>query len=133
MAKKKSSTGMLYLIGMALVVIGFFLPMFKGALGSPNGWDFLNFKDFGFVTIGGLLILVGAVLGVLVGLNVIKGSSLKLIALVVSIVGGVVLFIGFNDNKLYQFIAKGFLKHAYIGFYVVLAGWVAALVGYFSK
>ena len=133
MAKKKSSNGMLYLIGMALVVIGFFLPMFKAGPLEPNGWDFLNFKEFGFVTIGGLLILIGAVLGVLAALNVVKGKSLKLIALVVSIVGGVVLFIGFNDNRLYQVIAKGFLKHAYIGFYVVLAGWVAGLIGTFSK
>ena len=63
MAKKKSSNGMFYLFGMALVVIGFFLPMFKAGPLEPNGWDFLNFKEFGFVTIGGLLILIGAVLG----------------------------------------------------------------------
>lgn len=133
MAKKKSSNGMLYLIGMALVVIGFFLPMFKGPLGSFNGWDFLNFKEFGFVTIGGLLVLVGAALGVLAGLDIVKGKSLKLIALLISIAGGIVLFIGFNDNRIYQFIAKNIIKHAYIGFYVVLAGWVAGLIGTFSK
>lgn len=134
MAKKSSSMGLLYLVGMALVVIGFFLPMFKAGPVKPNGWDFLNFKDFGFVTIGGLLILIGAVMGLI--LNFIKaknGKMLKLIAIVLSIVGGVVLIIGFNDNALYRAIAKGFIKHAFVGFYVVLVGWIAALVGYFSS
>lgn len=134
MAKKSSSMSLLYLIGMALVVIGFFCPMFKAGLLEPNGWDFLNFKDFGFVTIGGLLILIGAVLGVVLSLVKVKNAkTLKLVALIVSIVGGVVLILGFNDNGLYRAIAKGFIKHAYIGFYVVLAGWIAALVGYLTN
>ena len=57
---------------------------------------------------------------------------LQLVALIVSIAGGVVLFIGFNDNVIYKAIAKGFLKHAYMGFYVVLAGWVVSVVGYLT-
>lgn len=121
--EKKMSTGMLYLIGMALVVVGFFLPMFKAAPIEPNGLAFLNFDNFGFVTIGGLLILVGAAAGVILNfLNVKNKKLLQLVALVASIAGGVILVIGFNDNTLYKAIAKGFLKYVYIGFYVVLAG-----------
>ena len=57
---------------------------------------------------------------------------LQLVALIVSIAGGVVLFIGFNDNVNYKAIAKGFIQHAYMGFYVVLAGWVVGVVGYLT-
>lgn len=131
--KKKMSTGMLYLIGMALVVVGFFCPMFKAGPIEPNGLDFLNFDNFGFVTIGGLLILVGAAAGVVLNfLNVKNRKTLQLAALVASIAGGVILVIGFNDNAIYKVIAKGFLKHVYIGFYVVLAGWVVGLVGFLT-
>ncbi|MBQ0040257.1 MAG: hypothetical protein KBS64_07520 [Treponema sp.] len=127
---KKNVVSSLYLIGMALVVIGFILPMFKSALGSSNGFDFINFKKFGFSTIGSLLILAGGVAGVI--LNFVKGVSkqAKLIALAVSILGFIVLVIGFNDNALTKAIGKGFLKHAYIGFYCVVVGWVAAIAGY---
>ena len=132
--EKKMSTGMLYLIGMALVMVGFFLPMFKAAPIEPNGLAFLNFDNFGFVTIGGLLILVGAAAGVILNFLDVKNKKLlQLVALVASIAGGVILVIGFNDNTLYKVIAKGFLKHVYIGFYVVLAGWVAGLVGYLTE
>lgn len=133
MAKKKKSMGMLYLIGMILVVVGFFLPMFKAGPLEPNGLDFLDFDNFGFVTIGGLLIIIGAVLGVILNfVNAKNKKMLQLVALIVSIAGGVVLFIGFNDNVIYKAIAKGFLKHAYMGFYVVLVGWVVGVVGYLT-
>ena len=75
MAKKKKSMGMLYLIGMILVVVGFFLPMFKAGPLEPNGLDFLDFDNFGFVTIGGLLIIIGAVLGVV--LNFVNAKNKK--------------------------------------------------------
>ena len=60
---KKSSLPLIYLVGMALVVIGFFCPMFKGLFGSSaNGFDFIkNAKEGGFVAIGSILIIVGAV------------------------------------------------------------------------
>ncbi len=134
MAKNKFFMEMIYLIGMASVVLGFFMPMFKAGPFEPNGLDFLDFDNFGFVTIGGLLILVGALLGVVVNFLIIKSKPmLQLVALLVSIAGGVVLVIGFNDNVIYKAIAKGFLKHAAIGFYVVLAGWVLGAVGYLTR
>ncbi|MDO4506409.1 MAG: hypothetical protein Q4B64_05630 [Spirochaetales bacterium] len=133
MGKSNKALANLYLIGMALVVIGFILPMFKSALGSSNGFDFINLKKFGFSTIGALLIFIGGAAGVV--LSFVKGGSkqTKLIALAVSILGFIVLVIGFNDNALTKAIGKGFLKHAYIGFYLVVVGWVAAVAGYLKS
>ena len=61
---KKSSLPLVYLIGMALIAIGFFCPMFKGLFGSSaNGFDFIkNAKEGGFVAIGSILIIAFAVL-----------------------------------------------------------------------
>lgn len=130
MGKSNKAIANLYLIGMALVVIGFILPMFKGALGSKNGFYFINFKNFGFSTIGALMIFIGGVAGVV--FSFVNGGSkqTKLIALAVSIIGFVVLLIGFNDNAVAKLIGKNILKHAYIGFYCVVVGWVAAIAGY---
>lgn len=134
MAKKSSVMSYLYLIGLALVVVGFLCPMFKGGPIEPNGFDFLNFEDFGFVTIGGLFIFIGAIAGVVLNFVKIKNAKmLKLVSLIVSIAGGVILVIGFNDNVVYKFLAKGLLNHAYIGFYVVIVGWIVALLGHFSS
>ncbi len=136
MAKKSKKISLLYLIGTALVVIGFCIPMFKGKIlgGTSNGFDFINLDNFGFVTIGALLIFIGAVAGLIFSFNFIRQADLvKLIALVASIVGGVVLVIGFNQDKIYQTIAKGFLKTAYVGFYMIIAGWIISLIGYITK
>ena len=51
-----------------------------------------------------------------------------------SIAGGVVLLIGFTTNGgIYKAIGKAFLKNAIAGFYMIVIGWVVAIVGYFSK
>ena len=66
MGKKKSSGIMsyLYLAGMVITTFGFCCPMFKGLFGSSaNGFDFINFENGGFTTIGALLIFIGAVVG----------------------------------------------------------------------
>ena len=62
---KKSSLPLIYLIGMALVAIGFCVPMFKGLGIKTIGFDYMSFKNFGWTTIAALLIFCGAVLGVL--------------------------------------------------------------------
>lgn len=130
---KKSSLPLIYLIGVALVAIGFCVPMFKGnVLGvKTNGFDYMNFKNFGWMTIAALLIFCGAVLGVLFSFISVGKSTglLRLVCIIVSIVGGVILFIKFNDNFLTKTIGKGFLKHAFIGFYMILVGWILGLVG----
>lgn len=134
MGKKKVSLPIIYLIGMALVAIGFCCPMFSGKiLGSSNGFSFINFDNSGFVTIGAILVFVGAIVGI-VGCFLPNLSILKLVGLCVSIVGGVILVIGFTTNGgIYKAIGKGFLKHATFGFYMIVAGWVVALVGFILK
>lgn len=132
---KKSSLSLVYLIGMALVVIGFVCPIFQKSLGplgtaSWTGLDFINFKndDISFVTVGAFLIIAGAVAGIVFALlkNV---KMLKAIALIASVVGLVVLYIGCNDSKIYSAIAKHFIKIATYGFYMIIAGWVVAAAG----
>ena len=133
MGKKNNLMSSLYLIGMVLIVVGFFLPMFKALGQTPNGFKFINLNKSTFVTIGALMIFAGAMAGLV--LNFLKAnnsSKLQLIALVVSIVGGIVLVIGFNYNAVYKAIGKGLVKHATVGFYCIIVGWVAAIVGYFK-
>lgn len=133
MGKKVSVLSYLYLIGMALVAIGFCCPMVKGLFGSTaNGFDFIkNAKEGGFVCIGSILIIAGALAGL--AASVVKPlSGLKLIFLLVSIAGGVVLVIGFyTGNAAYKFVGKHLLKSATYGLYLVVAGWVVALCGKF--
>lgn len=128
MAKKGFNLSV-YLIGMAVTVIGFCLPMFKifGSNGK-NGFGFINFDNSGFVTIGALLIIIGAVAGIVVSL-LGKGDQLEWIALAVSVLGGIILVIGFNDNGIYKAIGKALVKNSTIGFWMVVAGWVVAAVG----
>ena len=140
MGKKKVNViSYLYLIGMAITTIGFCCPMFKGFLGSANGFKFINFENSGFVTIGALLIFIGAVVGLayavlpMLGIKLPSSDLVKTVAVIASIAGGIVLVIGFQDNAVYKAIAKGFLKNATYGFYMVVVGWVLALVGKFAK
>lgn len=134
MGKKSSVLSYLYLIGMAIIAIGFCCPMIKGLFGSSaNGFDFIDFEHSGFVTIGALLIFIGAIAGV-VACFVPQLKSLKFIFLIASIVGGVVLVLGFTTNGgIYKAIGKHLFKNAMFGFYMVIAGWIVALVGYLKK
>ena len=137
MGKKKVNVlSYLYIIGMALVVIGFCCPMFKGIFGpSANGFKFINFDNSVFVSIGALMIFLGAVGGIVVKfLPKLSKNKLDFLCLLISIAGGVVLLIGFTTNGgIYKAIGKAFLKNAIAGFYMIVIGWVVAIVGYFSK
>ena len=128
---KKSSLPLIYVIGVALVAVGFCLPMFKGLGTTPSGFKFINFDNFGATTIAALQIFCGGVAGVVFCfVSAGKNTSLiRLLCIVISIIGGVILIVKFNDNWLTKSIGKGFIKHAYIGFYMVLVGWVAGLIG----
>ena len=133
MGKKVSILSYLYLIGMALVVIGFCCPMFSGFLGSANGFKFINFDNSGFVTIGALLIFAGAVAGVVASF-VKQLSGLKLIFALCVLAGAIVLVIGFTTNGgIYKAIGKNIIKHATVGFYLVVVGIVVAVVGALKK
>ena len=135
MGKKSSSISLIYLIGVALVAIGFCLPMFNGLGLTPSGFKFINFDNFGWMTIAALLIFCGAVAGIVFSFVSVGSSSdlIKLICILVSIAGGIILIINFNDNWLTKQIGKGFFKHAYIGFYMILAGWIVGLIGAITK
>lgn len=138
---KKNSVGILYLIGMALATVGFFLPMFKGLFGSTaNGFSFIkNIDDGGFAAIGALIMFVGAVAGLvwavlpMIGIKLPAAELVKTIATLALVVGVVVLIVGFTQSKIYSSIAKHLLKNAMYGFYVLCAGIVLAVVGKFAN
>ena len=132
MGKKVSVLSYLYLCGMALVAIGFFCPMFTGI--SANGFDFIkNAKDGGFVAIGAILIIAGAIAGI-VAYFVPQLKGLKLIFALCVLAGAVVLVIGFmTSGGIYKAIGKQLLKRATVGFYLVVVGIVAAVVGALQK
>jgi len=135
MGKKVSVMSYLYLCGMALIAIGFFCPMFKGLFGSSaNGFDFIkNAKEGGFVAIGSILIIVGAIAGI-VSFFVPQLKSLKLIFAIVALAGAIVLIIGFTTNGgIYKAIGKQLLKRAMFGFYMVVVGIVLGICGALSK
>ena len=128
---KKSSLPLIYLCGMALIAIGFFCPMFKGLFGSSaNGFDFIkNAKEGGFVAIGSILIIAGAIAGI-VACFVPQLKGLKLIFAIVALAGAIVLIIGFTTNGgIYKAIGKQLLKRAMFGFYMVVVGIVAGICG----
>lgn len=135
---KKSSVNLLYLIGMALAVIGFCCPMFK-VIKAFNGFKFINFDNGGFTTIGALILFVGAVAGLvwsvlpLIGIKLPAENLVKTIATLALVVGVVVLIVGFTQDKFYSAVAKGLLKRAMYGFYIMVAGIVLAIVGKFVK
>lgn len=139
MAKKGNKLSLLYLIGMALVVVGFICPMFQISFfglgsASSNGFDFINFDNFGFTTIGAILIFAGAVLGLVFCFVGGKNSGmLKLVGLIATIAGGVVLILGYSDNMFSKGIGKFFIDIATYGFYMIIAGWIVALVGWVTK
>ena len=135
MGKKVSVMSYLYLIVMALVAIGFFCPMIKGLFGSSaNGFDFIkNAKDGSFVAIGAILIIAGAIAGI-VACFVPQLKGLKLIFAIAVLAGAIVLVIGFTTNGgIYKAIGKHLLKNALFGFYMVVIGIVVAVVGALQK
>ena len=139
MAKKGNKLSLLYLIGMALVVVGFICPMFQISFfglgsASSNGFDFINFDNFGFTTIGAILIFAGAVLGLVFCFVGGKNSGmLKLVGLIATIAGGVVLVLGYSDNMFSKGIGKFFIDIATYGFYMIIVGWIVAFVGWVTK
>lgn len=135
MGKKSSGIG-LYLIGMALVIVGFILPIFKiGAIGSANGFDLVG-KGDSLYKVATLLVFVGAVAGVV--LSFIGGSKfLKLIVMLVSIIGGAYVILKVGDLGNHGVFGKLGLKligkTLYVGFYVIVVGWIVSVLGYFSE
>lgn len=128
---KKGNLNLLYLIGMALVVVGSFLPIIRISLGFLGNIDFTiidAFRDLSDLDSWlALLMFAAAIVGVVfcfVGNS--NGSMIKTCALIVSVVLGLIFFArgGFFKN---WFKITGF------GFYVIIAGWVVACIGNFTS
>ena len=124
MAKKNASIiSYLYVIGMALTVIGFIIPIFKVGPFKMNGFDLVG-KGDSVMKIAALLVFLGAAAGVVFQFAMNK-SLYKLIALIVTVAGGLYCF--FNTSDLGVKIAGNFLS---TGFYLIVIGWCVALVGW---
>lgn len=139
MANKKSvkSLNFLYLIGMVLVAVGFCLPLFFTKLGGnikagkTTGFNFVNFDRDVVTSIAALLIFVGGIAGAV--FSVIKlgpTKIIKIVCLAAVLVGAIVFVVKFNDSAVAKTVGKGLLKHAFVGLYMIVIGWVAAVVGF---
>lgn len=133
MAKKSGSLlGYLYLIGMALVVVGCFLPLSSHFGGNFKGATAVSrISDGGIIALGAVLALAGAVAGLVLCFVPVKNARLlKLVAVVVSLAGGVYVALNGPSVKVLKFAAKSGLANFGLGFYVIALGWVLALVGW---
>ena len=80
------------------------------------------------------MIFAGAVLGLVFCFVGGKNSGmLKLVGLIATIAGGIVLIIGYSDNMFSKGIGKFLIDIATYGFYMILAGWIIGVVGYVMK
>ena len=135
----------LYICGMLLVVIGCFLPLSTSLGGKANGntaFDYIGADGKGVMKIGAILAFAGALIGFCLSLlkefsilKIKQLSLIKLVSLVLSIAGGVYVFIKmYNTNGALKGIAKGagklFKVAPGVGLILILAGWVIALVGW---
>ena len=125
MAKKTYSFNILYLIGMALVIIGFLMPVLKFGPFSGNGFSVMNHsKTLG--KLGAFLIIAGGIAGLLTCF-VQPLSAFSLIAVIASIAGGVLVIMSVGNADIVKFL----VKFAGTGFYLIIAGWIVSLLGIF--
>ena len=140
MGKKLLNSSIVYFIGMALIIVGLLCPIVKVMGQTPNAFKVLDFKNFGTSTVGILLILIGAILGVIFALLNMSSKGNKMIALAISLAGGVILLLLLTGvlsdssfgGSIWRAVGKSFIKHAYIGFYLILIGWIAAIYGWIT-
>ena len=138
MGKKIFNSNIIYFIGMALVIVGLLCPIVKILGQTPNAFKFLDLKNFGTSTVGILLVCIGAVLGVLFSLLAGFNKTHRLIALAITLAGGVILLLLLTGvlsdssfgGKIWRAVGENFIKRAYIGFYLILAGWLCAIFGW---
>ena len=142
MGKSADKLNLIYLVGMVLIVVGFFLPLFNILGKSLNGFDFINLNKLNSTTIAALLIFAGALAGAVFSIVNIKFSGLiRYLALAASIAGGVLVLLLANKSPLAKMVVREFtnqvikslLKHTAYGAYMILAGWTAGLVGLLKK
>lgn len=138
MAKKSNLP--LYLIGMALVVIGCFLPLTASKFFGGGSSAFKAITDgSGDLKIGSILALGGAIAGIVFCFVSLRAKlPVKLISLIVSIVGGVYVLINYMNlapwaKKAVSLFNKGTGTHIGIGLIVILIGWVIAVLGWLQS
>ncbi|MBP3771340.1 MAG: hypothetical protein J6I53_01455 [Treponema sp.] len=137
---KKSGTLSLYLIGMVLVVVGCFLPLVATKLFGGGTSAFRAITDgSGDLKVGSILALGGAIAGIVFCFLSVKGKiPVKLLSLVLSIVGGLYVWISYmNGGKLLKGVVKFGLKISGskpgLGLILIVIGWVIALVGWLQS
>lgn len=130
---KRGLIGSLYVLGLALVVIGCFLPLTTHFGGNANGATaFSRISKGGILSVGATLALVGAAAGIVVDiLRFPKTHLCKFCALLVSIAGGLYVLLSINENqsKAIKIIANITSSHFGLGFYVIVVGWALAVLG----
>ena len=138
MAKKSNLN--LYLLGLVLVVIGCFLPLTASKFfgGGSSAFKAIT-NGSGDLKIGSILALGGAIAGIVFCfVNLGVKLPLKLISLVVSIVGGVYVWICYMNGGA---LLKGAVKLGLnatgskpgIGLIIILIGWILALHGWLKS
>ena len=132
MAKKSGIMAYLYLIGMALVVIGCFLPLSTHFGGNFKGATAVSrIGDGGIIAVGAVLALAGAAAGLVLCFVPVKNAKLfKLLAIILSLAGGIYVALNGPSTKVLKFAAKSGLASFGIGFYVILIGWLLAIAGW---
>ncbi|MCR5188691.1 MAG: hypothetical protein K6C97_07120 [Treponema sp.] len=136
MGKKVNIMSYLYCIGLLLVVVGCFLPLstsFGGNFNNNSAFSYITSKGKGIVKIGSILTILGAVAGIVFSFVAIKKAGLiKLVALIVSIAGGLYVFFSTSDaaKSALKTVGKITKSAPGIGLILIIAGWVVALVGW---
>ena len=124
---------------MAIVVIGCFLPLVGTSFGNGSSALKAITDGSGDLKVGSILALGGAIAGIIFCFVSLKSKlSVKLISLIVSIAGGAYVLLTYLNLAPW---AKGFAKFAFkvtgthpgIGLFVILAGWVIALLGWLKS
>ena len=123
----KNRMNLIYIIGCALVVLGFCTPIFKfPIIGGINGFNVVKTYNNNGATlemICSVLILAAAVCGII--LDYFTGNFLgDLVTIAVSALSGIIIFM--NTSELGAKLAG---KCTNIGFYLLIAGWIVAIVG----
>ncbi len=137
MAKKSNLP--LYLVGMAIVLIGCFLPLVGTSFGNGHSAFKAITDGSGDLKVGSILALGGAIAGIVFCFVSVRTKlPVKLISLIVSIVGGVYVLLSYMNLAPW---AKGITKAALkltgtkpgIGLILIIIGWIVALVGWMQS
>lgn len=141
MAKKKVNImDYLFLIGMIVTAVGFFLPLTSHFGGNANGnsaFSIITGSGKGLVKVGSIITLAGAVAGIILSfVNLGKSQKIaKLVSLIVSVAGGLYIFFNMSSlgKDIVKFAAKISGSSFCAGFYIIIAGWIIALIGWITS